>query len=151
DAGLVIDDRWRQADCIGGPRHRQLAGPEHMVERIVLADPRDILSAFVLDLEAGIADAAGQRLDRNQPAPERQCAHALFGRSRQARPRLAFMRLTQAVISRSATMPMKAIASPATIPRPASAFERALKTSWPRSRVPIIAQMMIMLSARRIV
>ena len=37
------------------------------------------------------------------------------------------------------------------MPRPESALDRAMKTSCPRSRVPIIAQMMIMASAMRIV
>ena len=37
------------------------------------------------------------------------------------------------------------------MPRPESAFDSAMNTSWPRSRVPIMAQMMIMASAIRIV
>ena len=37
------------------------------------------------------------------------------------------------------------------MPRPESALASAMNTSWPRSRVPIMAQMMIMLSDIRMV
>ena len=71
----------------------------------------------------------------SSPAPHRQGAHP-FHRPAHAIPRLSRIRLIHAVIRRSATMPMKAMTSPATMPRPASAFDSALKTPDPNRAYP---------------
>ena len=46
-----------------------------------------------------------------------------------ARPNRSLTRWLQALMSRSATMPMQAVHRPAIMPRPESAFDRAVKIS----------------------
>lgn len=66
-------------------------------------------------------------------------------------PSSCFLLDVQLVIMRSATMAMKAIDNPATIPRPGAALLSAIKTSCPRPLVPTSAVITNMLSAIMIV
>src|SRR6478752_6001567 len=110
EPGLGMDDFRRQADGKGCPAGADFTIAKNMMAREVFADTRDIFAFSVRHDEARIAQASLERLQCDGSAPQSETAHALFGGRLHARPRFAFMRLAQAVISRSATIPMKAMA-----------------------------------------
>src|SRR5206468_3516994 len=98
--------------------------PRYVMERIVLAHPRDIFPGFVLNHEARLADPAGERLDRFEAAPDRQPTHAVRGCHRTHRRGLP---------EPSCGIPANA-AIVCTHPcRPRFAGERCMGGAWPRS------------------
>src|SRR5882724_1697567 len=132
-AGFVVEDRWRQAGGGGGAAGRQLVKAQNSMHEDVVTDAHEMTPAAIGHDEVRVGDAAFQRLRRNRagPAGERGCPGAWIDalHDDHASPNRSFTRRLQALMSRSAAMPMKAAHKPATMPRPGSAFDRAVNIS----------------------
>src|SRR5262249_11860393 len=150
-ARFVMQDGRRQARGGGGAAGCQLMKAENSVHGDVVADTHEVPPATIGHDEVGIGDATLQRLRRHRTGPAgkrgRPGARIDGVHDGHASPNRSLTRRLQALMSRSATMPMKAVHRPATMPRPGSAFARAVKISWPRSLVPIMAAMMSIATA----
>ena len=131
EARLGILHLRAEAGSMGGSRGHQLAVAENVVEGIIPAEAHDMAPRPVAHKITLVADAALQRRDLDAARPAGQKADAVFDGATDLdmslhQLTLSRMRLAAAEISRSAMMAMKAIESPATMPRPVSALVSAI-------------------------